>query len=81
MKTNMHKQIVKSNFMIATFDAMDFDYFSSKYEEYEKVLGEAMNSKINKMSDDDIQTFALAIIDGGEVGFDKEKEDFYLIIG
>lgn len=82
MKTNNTntniKQIVKTNFMIATFDAMNFNYFADNYVECERMLSEAMNDKISKMSEDDIQTFAFAIIDGNEVMFDKEKEDFYL---
>ena len=72
------KAIVRVNFMVATFDAMHLNYFSKNYDQYEETLGAAMDIKIGEMSDDDIHTFALAIIDGGEVNYDIAKEDFYL---
>lgn len=71
-------EIVKKNFVVATFDAMNFNYFSPMYENAEDLLNAAVDQKMSLMSDDDIQTFALAIVDGGRVEFDTAKEDFYV---
>lgn len=70
--------IVKMNFKLATFDAMRFNYFSPNYQSAEEMIDAAMDAKMSEMTDDDIQTFALAIVDGSEVYFDMEKESFYV---
>lgn len=70
--------IVKVNFKIALFDAIEFDYFRDDYEECEARVDALMEKRLSAMPAEDIQTFALALIDGDEVVFDKEKDDFYL---
>jgi hypothetical protein len=72
------KSIVKTNFMIATFDAMHYDWFREDHELCEIILEEAVRKKIDAMSSDAIEGIASAIIDGVEIGYDVEKQDFYI---
>lgn len=72
------REIVKTNFMIATFDAMNFDYFSPNYERNEELLERAMRQKVETMPDEIVEIFMLAIVDGSEIRFDIEKEDFFI---
>lgn len=72
------KAIVKKNFVVATFDAMNHNYFNKRHEHAEALMNCAIDQKISLMSDDDIQTFALAIVDGYTVEFNVEKEDFFI---
>lgn len=73
------KNIVKQNMVIATLDAANFNYFNDKiYEKYESLVEKAVEQKLCGMEEEEIATFALAIIDGGEMQFDKELEKFYI---
>lgn len=72
------KSIVKTNFMIATFDAMHYDWFREDHELCEIILEEAMRKRVEAMNPVDVETVALAIIDGSEIGYDVEKEGFYI---
>ena len=64
--------------MIATFDAMHYDWFREDHELCEIILEEAVRKKIDAMSSDAIEGIASAIIDGVEIGYDVEKQDFYI---
>ena len=75
------KKIVKQNMVIATLDAANFNYFNDRvYDKYEKMVEKAVEQKLGNMKEEEITTFALAIIDGGEMQFDKELEKFYINI-
>ena len=70
--------IVVMNFKLATLDAIEFDYFRTDYEKCEEVIDVAIKQKVDGMSQFDIQFFATAICDGCSVGFDKNKEDYFV---
>ncbi|MGZ8233196.1 hypothetical protein, partial [Methylobacter tundripaludum] len=72
------KGIVKQNFVLAIFDSANYNYFRKDYEQLEKMLDTAMEQKIAGMKDEDIQTFGLAVIDGNDIGYNAESEDFYI---
>lgn len=73
------KAIVKQNFKIAVFDAMNLNYFREDYDKLEKLMDAAMDEKLSSMKDEDINAFALSIIAGDEIGFDAERQDFFII--
>jgi hypothetical protein len=72
------KSIVKTNFMIATFDAMHYDWFREDHARCEKILEEAMRKKIDAMTPKQVENIAMAIIDGAEFGYDVETEEFFI---
>jgi|688.fasta_scaffold1673470_1 hypothetical protein len=71
--------IVKVNFKVALLDALEFDYFCPEYDVVEEQVDKLMDERLKKMGDREVQKFALALIDGEEVMFDREKDDFYLL--
>jgi len=73
------KSIVKTNFMIATFDAMQYDWFREDHSICEAILEAAILKKIEAMSPDIIEGVAIAIVDGDEIGYDIESEEFYFV--
>lgn len=71
--------IVKVNFKVALLDALEFDYFCPEYDVVEEQVDRLMDERLKKMDKHEVEKFALALIDGDEVMFDKEMDSFYLL--
>jgi hypothetical protein len=75
--------LVASSFRNAIFDASTFNMFDAEerpYEVFDAKILETCYKKLDTMDEDTIDLYAQAISYGFEINYDRDNEDFFVIM-
>lgn len=75
--------LVASSFRNAIFDSSTFNYFEAEeraYEKFDATILETCYKKLDTMSEETIELYAVAISYGFEINYDRDNEDFIVIM-
>jgi hypothetical protein len=75
--------LVASSFRNAIFNSSTFNMFDAEerpYEQFDAKILEQCYVKLDAMSEETIELYAQAISYGFEINYDRDQEDFFVIM-